>query len=297
MPHPSPIVPPSRSQGELDAEFALDRIVDLDEVLARRRRVAEAASTRFEAIRVVYGPHPDETLLLFQPARTTGPAPVLIFVHGGFWSSMEARQFRFLAPGFVPFGAALAIIDYPLMPTARMADLVAACRRAVAWVHRQGADHGIDPHRIHVGGNSAGGHLVAELMDRAWHGGAGLAADVIKGGTAISGLYDLTPVAASFRNELLRFEPEEIARYSPLLRQPELGAPLIVAVGAEETDEFLRQSASFADLAAKGGAKVEHMVLAGMNHITIVLDALADPDAPLNRAVRRQMGIMEGVAM
>ena len=279
-----------RTQRELDAEFTLDSVTDLDAVLARRATAAQQAYTQFPVTRAIpYGPGPGQTFHLFLPEPGGAPAPVLVFIHGGFWISMEAEQFSFLARGFVPYGIALAVIDYPLIPTVHMADIVQACRRAVAHMHQYGLSQGLDPQRIHICGNSAGGHLVAELMDRAWTGDFGVAADVVKGGTAISGLFDLTPVAASFRNESLQFTPQEVARFSPLLRQPDIGSPLIVAVGADETGEFLRQSADFANLARSAGAPVQHLVIPATNHITVVLDALADPGAPLNLAVRRQM--------
>jgi arylformamidase len=216
---------------------------------------------------------------------------VEIFIHGGFWLSMEAEQFSFLARGFVPYGAALVVIDYPLIPVVRLAGIVDACQRAVAYLHRHGTEHGLDSDRMFIAGNSAGGHLVAELMDRRWTREVGLPDDVIKGGAAVSRLFDLRPVAASLRNESLQFTLEEVKRFSPLLRRPEIRSPTIVAVGGDETSEFLRQSGDFAQLVRSMGAPVEHIVVAGANHITVVLDALADPDAPLNRAIRRQIGV------
>ena len=267
--------------------FTLDSIRDLDAVMGRRAQAAEDALAVVEVVAGIrYGPHDAETFDLY-PARTAGPSPVLMYVHGGFWRSMRARQFAFLAPGFVPFGVALAVIDYPLIPDVRMADIVDSCRRAVAYLHRHGAAHGLDTERIFVAGNSAGGHLVGELMDRTWS-----PAEAIKGGTSISGLFELAPVAASFQNDTLHLTKDEIARFSPAYRKLDIGAPMIVAVGGEETGEFLRQSASFAEQVRGCGVAVEHMVVPGTNHITVVLDALADPDAELNRAVRRQIGVL-----
>ena len=265
--------------------FTLDSIQDLPAVLARRDAATAAAVQHYPCRAAIpYGPGAAETLDLYPARNADGPAPVQIFVHGGFWSMMQAAQFAFLAPGFAPFGAALVVIDYPLIPHVRMADIVASCARAVVFLHRHAAEFGIDPARIYVSGNSAGGHLVAEIMN-------GPASFAIKGGTAISGLYDLTPVAASFRNEVLGFTPAEIAKFSPQLRPSRIAVPLIVAVGGDETGEFLRQSATFADHARGGGAAVDHIVVAETNHITVVLDAFANPAAPLNRAVRRQMGL------
>ena len=262
--------------------FTLDSIADLPAVITRREAANAVAAAAFPGVmRIAYGPGEAETFDLYLARDASRPAPVQIFVHGGFWSTMRAAQFAFVAPGFVPFGAALAVIDYPLIPDARMADIVASCKRAVAFIAGHAAEYGLDPARIYVSGNSAGGHLVAELMD---------SNRLIKGGTAISGLYDLAPVAASFRQEVLGFTDEEVARFSPLRRPPAIAAPLIVAVGGDETGEFLRQSAGFAAHASAGGAPVEHIVVPATNHITVVLDAFANPDAPLNSAVRRQMG-------
>ena len=86
------------------------------------------------------------------------------------------------------------MIDYPLMPAVRMAHVVDACVRAVDWVARNAASFGGDPDRVFVSGNSAGGQLVAEVMDRD-------AGRTVRGGTAISGLYDLEPVTRSFQND------------------------------------------------------------------------------------------------
>lgn len=282
-----------RTQAEIDAQFTLDTITNLAETVARRAQAAESCATSFEfTSNIRYGARDEETLNLFPAQSGAEPSPVNIFVHGGFWRSMEAAQFSFLAPGFVPFGAALAVIDYPLIPNVRLGDIVASCRRAVAWVHRHGAAFGLDPNRIFVSGNSAGGHLVAELLDRAWTKDAGLPADVIKGGTAISGLYDLAPVAESFQNDVLQLTVEEILAFSPLRRKIDIAAPTIVAVGGRETDEFLQQTADFAAALEKDGVEVSHRVVPDSDHITVVLDALADPHADLNRAVRKQMGLV-----
>src|SRR5262249_40089919 len=185
------------TQAELDAQFTLDTVPDLEALLARRL----AASARVRAtlphrLTVPYGPGANETLDVF-PALQGGLAPIQLFIHGGFWRSLDAGTFSVVAAGFSPFGATTAVLDYPLIPAVRLGDIVEGCRSAVAWVHRRAAELGGDGERLYVSGNSAGGHLVALLMGRDWPATFGLPADVIKGGTAISGLYDLTPVALS----------------------------------------------------------------------------------------------------
>jgi arylformamidase len=285
--------PDPRTGALLDAQFTLDTISDLEAVRARRSAAADQGLRRFEVRRdVPYGPHPAEKLNIFPAQGNTGPAPVLVFIHGGFWRSMEAAEFSFLAPGFVPFGASVAVIDYPVIPAVRLAAIVESCRRGVLWIYRNAAAHELDPERIFIAGNSAGGHLVAELADRSWLRGTRAPSTLVKGATAISGLFDLRPVAASSQNETLHLTEDEVVRFSPLLLPVDIGAPVIVAVGADETEEFLDQSRRFAGHVDAAGTEVDHRVVSDTNHITVVLDALANPVADLNQAVRHQMGLL-----
>ncbi|WP_425053441.1 alpha/beta hydrolase [Psychromarinibacter sp. S121] len=261
----------------MDRQMSLDDVSDLDQLFERRGMAAKAGLDQFDVRRAVpYGPGQGETLNIFPAGEG---APVLVFIHGGFWRSLDADLFSFIAPGFVPFGVCLVVIDYPLIPTVRLGDIVDACQRSVAWVAENIAAFGGDPDRIHIAGNSAGGHLVAELASRP-------GAELVRGGTAISGLYDLAPVTRSFQNDDLQLTPEEVADFSPLSRSLEIRMPMIVSVGGDETQEFLRQTDDFA---AKIGVLPYHA--AGTNHITVLLDALADPTDRLNRLVRAQMGL------
>lgn len=265
--------------------FTLDSIANLDAVMQRRSQAAQAASARYACERsMAYGPDPDHTLDFYPAAGGVGQAPLLVFIHGGFWRSLRAADFSFLAAGFVEQAISVAVIDYPLIPRVRMEQVVQACRLAVKHLHSQAGALGIDAARIVVAGNSAGGHLVAELMDTGWMAPMGLPEHCLRAGVAVSGLYDLEPVARSFQNDSLQLTPQEIARYSPLMRPLALRAPLVVAVGADETGEFLRQSAEFAVHARRCGVEVQHMQVPHTHHISVVLDALASPGHALNRA-------------
>lgn len=297
---PEPVDP--LDQAALDAQFRLDRITDLDGLMRRRAEAARQALTSTPCLRALrYGPGEGHTLNLFlsapaeaseAPSRAdaTG-APLLVFIHGGFWRSLDADLFSFVAPGFVAAGAAVAVIDYPLMPAARMADVVDACFGALHFLHRAAGDHGIDARRIHLSGNSAGGHLVAELMDAAQARRRGLPGGLPAGGCAISGLYDLEPVRRSFQNDFLGLTPQEVAAFSPLRRAYTPAAPVIATVGALEMDEFLHQNQVFAQRCVASGLPVEHRQEPGMDHLSIVLDALADPREALHRQVRALMGL------
>lgn len=264
----------------MDQDFSLDGVPDLEALFTRRKAAAAAAMARYPGTRVRYGTGSAQGMTLIGPAGTKGPVPVQMFVHGGFWKSLDAESFAFLAPAFVESGALLALVDYPLIPSVRMADLVSACAEALRWLHANAAAHGGDPRQLHISGHSAGGHVVAELIDTPD------LKPMIRSATAISGIYDLEPVTRSFQNAHLALTEEEVSRFSPLRRDIKPVTPLLVAVGGAETPEFLRQSREFAARCAAPCLEV-----LGANHVTVLLDELAVPGTRFHCAVLAQMGL------
>ncbi|MDO5604084.1 MAG: alpha/beta hydrolase [Paracoccus sp. (in: a-proteobacteria)] len=283
---------------DMNAQFSLDGVPDLPLLMKRRAAAADAALARWPHHVLRYGPGADQTLNLFLPARPAGDpgAPVLFFIHGGFWRSLDADLFSFLADGFLPFGALLVVIDYPLMPAVRLADVLGACARALEWTHAHVAGYGGDPDRITICGHSAGGHLVAELacakagLTRpSGQPGPGVP---LAGAVAISGIYDLEPVTRSFQNDSLSLTAAEVAGFSPLGRSYCPTVPMLVAVGGDEPAEFLRQNDAFGAECTAAGRPAQAVHVPGTNHITVLTGALARPDHPFNRQIRARMGLI-----
>ena len=242
---------------------------------------------------VAFGSAPDETLDVYLPKKRkrTKPAPVNVFLHGGYWMNRHKNDFRFLARGLVPAGAILVVVNYALVPRVTLAQQVDQCRAAVAWTWRHADDFGGDRERIFVSGHSAGGHLTAMMLATDWPSFApGLHRTLVKGGAALSGIYDLEPIRHCYLQATLRFTAEDAALLSPLRLAPKTDAPALIAVGGAETDEFLRHSDVLAAAWASRLADCRLMIASGLNHFT-VLGALADPASALNRAVRAQMGL------
>jgi hypothetical protein len=112
-----------------------------------------------------------------------------------------------------------------------------------------------------------------------------LDAPFIKGGLAISGIYDLEPMRLCYINDKLRLDPDEADRLSPLHHLPARSAPLVVAFGGDELPELRRQSEAFAAARARVGLPGRLARIPGHNHFTI-LDELANPDGALTALVR-----------
>jgi len=225
-----------------------------------------------------YGEAAAETLDLFLPAaRAVRAAPVLVFIHGGYWRSLDKADQSFVAPGFADAGALVVIPNYALCPAVRIETIALQMTRMLAWLHRHAAEHGGDARRIAIAGHSAGGHLAAMLL--ACDGrkvGADLPRRLATRALAISGLFDLEPLRHTpFLAPDLRLTPTSVRRLSPAGFPAPARATLHALVGGGESEEFLRQNSLIRD--RWGGAVVPVCeAVPGLNHLT-VLDDFAAP--------------------
>ncbi len=246
---------------------------------------------------VRYGHGDGETLDIFAAARKPDrpPAPVMVFIHGGYWRSLDKSDHSFLAQAFVRQGACVVIPNYALCPAVTIPDIALQMARALAWVYRHVGVHGGDPERITVVGHSAGGHLAAMLLACRWHlVGAGLPEALLKNALSISGLYDLEPLRRTpFLRASLRLTPAQVRKASPAL----LPAPAVrdgrgrlhAVVGGAESSEFLRHNRLIQEAWGAGVVPVSE-ALPGLNHFS-VLEKLIEPGHRLNSLARELLGV------
>lgn len=197
-------------------------------------------------------------------------APLLVFIHGGYWQMRAKENFRFLAAGPLAHGIGVAFVGYTLAPESRLDGIVAEIRVAIRWIASKTPASGII-----VSGWSAGGHLTAMAVSE----------PEVKGGLAISGIFDLEPIRLCYLNDKLRLDPDEARRNSPLLQLSLEKKRLVVAYGGAELPELQRQSRDYADARAKAGLPGKLVRLDGLNHFTI-LEELARPEGALTALVR-----------
>jgi arylformamidase len=248
-----------------------------------------AATRRLRAglLDLPYGETPGERLDLF-PARQDA-APLFVFIHGGYWRSLDKSDFSWIAPPFVQRNIAVALTNYGLAPGTPIEEIVRQQLRALAWLYRNADRLGFDPERIVVSGHSAGGHLTAMLMAALWPVfGSDLPANLVKGGLAVSGLYDLEPlVHAPFVNDDLKLDARHARTLSPIHLPPATPAPLITAVGAVESGEFRRQNAL---IGSKWRSNLlRDVAMPGFHHLSVI-DELGNPESPLFAAALELIG-------
>ena len=249
---------------------------------------ARARSTMTCHVDIAYGSSPGETLDIF-PARK-GDGSVLLFIHGGYWRSLDKKDFSFLAPALVDAGVSLVVVNYELCPKVTIERIVQQMLAASAWLYRNAERYGMDEERLFACGHSAGGHLAAMLLAALWPVvDRSLPKDLVKGALAVSGVYDLRPLTqVGWLNGDLRLDEESAFKLSPAFLPPATRAPLYLAVGGLESSEFKRQNALLAQRwkAVLGG----DVAMPGRDHFTVI-DGLADPANALFAGARRMMGL------
>ena len=264
----------------IDAEYDPERRVrSRQPFLDWYVRESAAARARLDCrLDVPYGATPAETLDLF-PSSAPG-SPVVMFIHGGYWRALGSKEFSFVAGGLVPHGITVAVMNYALCPAVTIAEITRQSHAAVTWLAENAWRFSGDPTSLFAAGHSAGGQQVGMLLSDSKE--AARAAGAIKGGIAISGLFDLRPLQHSWLQPTLKLTHESAAAQSPLLKIPKRAAPLLLAVGADESNAFLSQSRDYLAAWQAAGLAGEYVPLPGRNHYDAIY-GLADPQSPLTR--------------
>lgn len=235
-----------------------------------------------------YGNESSERLDLF--ATDVPNAPVLIFIHGGYWRAQDKADHSFVAPAFTDEGAMVLVPNYGLCPAVSIEHIAMQLVGLMAWTWRHIADHGGDPNRIVLVGHSAGAHLAAMLSCCDWKSVApDLPRHLVKGVLGLSGLYDMAPLRRTpFLQGDLRLTPESVKRLSPVLF-PAPEAPTYALVGAAESDEFKRQNRALRQAWGARSVPICEEV-AGANHFSI-LHELVDPQSRVHALARKLLDL------
>jgi len=277
-------------QASLDAQYDnRGKVPAFPQYMERWQQLSQEVRETLPAqFGVPFGPSAAEVLDIF-PGEPG--APIHIFYHGGYWRALHKDDFSFVVRGLQPTGVTTVIVNYALVPSVGMAELVRQCRAALAWVWHNADSFGGDRERIYISGHSAGGHLVAMMMATDWPGfDEGLPDEPLRGGCAISGLHDLEPIRLCFLNSDLGMSSADAAALSPVLLPRKCSGPLLLPLGDLEGPEYLRQSTDLAAAWQNTGEPPVVQPMAGHDHFSICAQ-FESPDSELAGLIHRQMGV------
>jgi arylformamidase len=255
------------------------RVPEHPEIFARWAREAEdyraeAMKERRAELGLSYGSSLRQFIDLFS-ARRAVTAPLALFIHGGYWRSLDPSLFSHMARGLNAHDVTVAVVGYDLCPEVTIAEIIEQIRHACLFLWLRTGQ------RMMIYGHSAGGHLAATMLATEWQARYPKAPpDLVPAAYSISGLFDLAPLVSIPMAQDLRLDESEARSVSPLFWPAPKGRPFDAVVGALESSEFLRQSRTIADSWGKAGAQTRYEAIPGTNHFTVI-DALADPHSAM----------------
>ena len=267
---------------DLAAEYDTRAMVpEHPEILAGWARDAEAYRAEMGAraeLGLVDGASPRQIVEIFSP---TGEGPLAVFIHGGWWRAFDPSWFSHMARGLNGQGVTRRARRLRSLPASIHRHDRRAGSKRLPFLWRRTRK------RMLVFGHSAGGHLAAAMVATDW-AARGAPADLVPAGFAISGLFDLTCLLGVPVNVDLRLDAASAQAQSPLHWRPPSSAIFDAVVGALESNEFKRQSRTFAQAWNERGAVTRYEELPG-NHFTVIAP-LADPESAM---VRRLVALAE----
>jgi arylformamidase len=275
---------PVDSELEQGYNLSLSR-PDFQALIKEWIRRSEEFRTRADSrLDCAYDQGPRNRIDLFHCGNSN--APLLVFIHGGYWQRGDKNWFSFVADVFVESGVDVALIGYQLCPHTNMSSIVSQIRTAMVWLWRNARQLGVSAERINLCGHSAGGQLTAMMLATEWNRVAtDIPAFLVKTGIPISGLYQLEPLRHTTINDALGMDESCAHENSPQFLQPSTEAPILVALGGAETGQFHWQMDQFIERWKSPEVHIEAFIEPGVDHYDVI-NRLAESDSDIFKRIR-----------
>jgi arylformamidase len=236
--------------------------------------------------RTAYGPGPRQVIDLFAGEgqdKEQSDAPLVVFIHGGYWQALDGSWFSHMARGLNAHGIGVAVPTYDLCPQVSIAEIIEQMRQATRELAKLSG-------RLVISGHSAGGHLAACMLATDWKAyDAALPPQPVSAAYAISGLFDLEPLVPTSINKALGLDQAAAHTASPLFWKPPAHGSLDAVVGEAESAEYHRQSRSIVEAWGQAGVVTKYGTVPAANHFTAIAP-LADPASPMTLRLKELAG-------
>jgi arylformamidase len=239
-------------------------------------RLSADAENRVSVLRdIAYGSDPRQRMDIFLPQRPgLHDLPVLLFMHGGAWTHGTKDWCGFMAPPIVELPAIFISVGYRLIPAVSFSTPVMDCISALRWIADQIAEHGGSPHRLFVGGHSAGGQIAALMtLRKDWLAEGGLPADTIKGCFCLATTFNRRMIRPDIApNDVQPGSPTDVAPDSPLALAASATVPFFIAWGGRDDERLDRTGRQMIAALTATGCAVQSLVLPDCDHFSIHLN-------------------------
>ena len=240
------------------------------------RQFGGTAGYRIALADGAYGALEGQRIEVIVPDRpATHPRAVVMFIHGGGWTSGEPRDYRFMGRTLAREGYVVVLPGYRLGAAGRFPHMLEDGALAAAWTRDHVAQYGGDPGQMVLMGHSAGAYNAMMLaLDRQWLGRAGVPDGFVKGVIGLSGPYDFYPFTSDMARKAFGGAPD------PELTQPihfvRGDAPhMLLITGDADTTVKPRNSLALAAALTAAGRPTRAVVLNGVDHNRTVMKLAA----------------------
>ncbi|XP_015181391.1 PREDICTED: kynurenine formamidase isoform X2 [Polistes dominula] len=221
-------------------------------------------------------------------------APILIFIHGGYWQEFSKDFAGFAVSVLVKNKIKVAVVGFDLCPDVKLKDIVSQIKIAVEKIVSSAQNSGC--RCVWIAGHSSGAHLTAALLhDTIWIKYMTELGyfKLIKGVLLIGGIYNIEPVVNTSYNEALKLTEDDIKEFSLTTLDTKEYAPIknlkvIVTVGEYDSPIFINETREYAQKAMSFVDKVEYILLRDIDHFDIV-ENLLNADFVLTQLIMQHM--------
>jgi len=251
------------------------RVPENPALMAGWARDAAAYREQLGPRRIHYGPGARHVMDVFAgdgqgDGQAEAQAPLVVFIHGGYWQALDGAFFSHMARGLNAHGVSVAVPTYDLCPQVSVAEIIEQLRQAMRELAKLSG-------QLVVSGHSAGGHLAACMLATDWKGyDASLPSHLVSAAYAISGLFELEPLVPTSINKALGLDHAAARAASPIFWRPPVHGSLDAVVGEAESAEYHRQSRTMAERWGEAGVATRYGNVPAANHFTAIAP-LADP--------------------
>uniref|UniRef100_A0A182J6H1 BD-FAE-like domain-containing protein n=1 Tax=Anopheles atroparvus TaxID=41427 RepID=A0A182J6H1_ANOAO len=195
-------------------------------------------------------------------------APLFVYIHGGYWQMLDKETSAYPAKPLVDRGVRVMIVGYELCPSVTLEELVRQIKVAGEFVLNYATEHGVK--HVSIAGHSAGGHLIASMLDEEFKNAVGEEFNLLKDVYLISGVYnvqELRYTTSVNRDNLLGITNSNARKLSPLyakydhLRSPDAGLRFHVYVAQHDSDVFRQMSTKMNDHLSSFGLRIRTMMV------------------------------------